>query len=641
VSELVFGSRYRVTEKIGTGGMADVFKAQDEVLGRTVAVKMMHRHFAADPTFVQRFRQEANAAANLSSANIVNIFDWGEQGDTYFIVMEYVRGTDLKTLLDQRGPLPADKAEDYGAQVCSALAVAHGYGIIHRDIKPQNLILTGDGTVKVTDFGIARAGNTNMTQTGSVLGTAYYLSPEQAQGRELTPASDLYSLGIVLYELTTGNLPFVGDTPVSTALKQVNEPPVPPRQVNPGLPEPLQAIILHAMRKNPSERYQTADEMKKDLRAAAAGQPVAAMAGMGGAIAAGAMAAGAGTAVAGGAPMDQTSVMGRVPGQQPAAGARRPGVPVKKRRSTAWIWVLGVLALIAMLGGLAWAAFGGQLLGPPKVEVPSVVGRPAALAALVLKQAGLVPGKVTTATSDAVSANTVISQDPSAGTELPKGQAVSLVLSAGPAVAAVPDLAGLNETDAIRAIQSAGFTIGGISRRADAAVTSGMVISQEPKSGTTVRRGSAVSFVVSTGKPMASVPDVVGKSSGDAAAAVKEAGFRVDTVKRFSDTVTSGLIISQDPAGGAQAEKNSVVQLVVSKGPEQVTLPELAGQTLADAKSALQKLGLSWTIVDVPSLSDDGVVISTNPAGGSIVKPGDTIKLNVAKKVTPPIPPGP
>jgi beta-lactam-binding protein with PASTA domain/tRNA A-37 threonylcarbamoyl transferase component Bud32 len=639
VSELVFGGRYRVTEKIGTGGMADVFKAQDEVLGRTVAVKVMHRHFAADPTFVQRFRQEANAAANLSSANIVNIFDWGEQGDTYFIVMEYVRGTDLKTLLDQRGPLPAEKAADYGAQVCSALSVAHGYGIIHRDIKPQNLILTGDGTVKVTDFGIARAGNTNMTQTGSVLGTAYYLSPEQAQGRELTPASDLYSLGIVLYELTTGKLPFVGDTPVSTALKQVNETPVPPRQVNPNLPEPLQAIILHAMRKNPSERYQTAAEMKADLKAAAAGQPVVAMAGIGAAAAAGAMAAGVGTAVAGAAPMDATSVMGTVPGQQQPAAARRPGVPVKKRRSTAWMWTLAVLALIAVLGGVAWAAFGNQLLGPPKVQVPNVVGRPAAAAAVGLKRAGLVPGRVTTATSDAVPAGTVMSQDPAPGTELVKGKAVNLVLSSGPAVAAVPDLARLNETDAIRAIQSAGFTIGGISRRADAAVASGMIISQDPKSGSTVRKGAAVSFIVSTGKPMGAVPDVTGKSSGDAAAAVKEAGFRVDTVRRFSDTVTSGLVISQDPAGGTQAEKNSVVQLVVSKGPEQVTLPELAGQKLADAKTALQKLGLSWTIVDVPSLSDDGVVISTNPAGGSVVKPGDTIKLNVAKKITPP--PGP
>ncbi|MHB1324492.1 MAG: protein kinase domain-containing protein, partial [Coriobacteriia bacterium] len=218
MEDLVFGRRYRVTEKIGSGGMADVYKSVDEVLGRTVAVKVLHPRYATDPSFVARFRQEAQAAANLSHPNIVNMYDWGREGETYYIVMEYVNGTDLKSLVTQRGPLDSMKAAEYAQQVCAALSVAHGYDIIHRDIKPHNLVLTPDGTIKVMDFGIARAGNTTMTQTGSVLGTAQYISPEQAQGKALGPASDLYSLGVTLYELVAGKLPFDADTPVATAL---------------------------------------------------------------------------------------------------------------------------------------------------------------------------------------------------------------------------------------------------------------------------------------------------------------------------------------------------------------------------------------------------------------------------------------
>ncbi|MEN6429433.1 MAG: protein kinase, partial [Coriobacteriales bacterium] len=263
---MVFGRRYRVTERIGSGGMADVYKAVDEVLGRTVAVKVLHPRYAAESNFIARFRQEASAAANLSHPSIVNIYDWGQDNGTYYIVMEYVKGTDLKTLVEQNGPLDPMRAADYAAQVCSALAVAHGYDIIHRDIKPQNIVLTPDGTLKVMDFGIARAGNTTMTQTGSVLGTAQYISPEQAQGRPLGPASDLYSLGVTLYELVTGRLPFDGDTPVAVALKQVNEEPVPPRRIRPSIPPSLEAVILRAMRKDPAERYASASEMRDDLK---------------------------------------------------------------------------------------------------------------------------------------------------------------------------------------------------------------------------------------------------------------------------------------------------------------------------------------------------------------------------------------
>jgi len=262
VEELVFGRRYRVIEKIGTGGMADVYKAVDEVLGRTVAVKVMHPRYASDPSFAARFRQEAQAAANLVSPNIVNMYDWGADDDTYYMVMEYVRGGDLKSIIQQKGSLPSAKVADIGAQVCAALSVAHGYDIIHRDIKPHNIMVQPDGSVKVMDFGIARAGNSTMTQTGSVMGTAHYVSPEQAQGKELHATSDLYSLGIVLFEAATGELPFDADTPVAVALKQVNQQPPMPRTLNPSMDPNLEAIIVKAMQKNPALRYGSANEMR-------------------------------------------------------------------------------------------------------------------------------------------------------------------------------------------------------------------------------------------------------------------------------------------------------------------------------------------------------------------------------------------
>ncbi|MHB8964341.1 MAG: Stk1 family PASTA domain-containing Ser/Thr kinase [Coriobacteriia bacterium] len=322
---MVFGRRYRVIERIGAGGMAEVFKAVDEVLGRTVAVKVLHPRYAAEPNFVARFRQEASAAANLSHPSIVNIYDWGQDDSTYYIVMEYVNGTDLKSLVEQHGPLDPMRAADYASQVCSALAVAHGYDIIHRDIKPHNIVLTPDGTIKVMDFGIARAGNTTMTQTGSVLGTAQYISPEQAQGRALGPASDLYSLGVTLYEMVTGRVPFDADTPVAVALKQVNEDAVPPRRVRPSIPASLEAVIMRSMRKNPAERYDSAAEMRDDLKRVISGSAVSAPA-----------------AVAAGGFPDETSVMPAVQRAERTRAAQappvrcRPSAPARGCGSRSW-----------------------------------------------------------------------------------------------------------------------------------------------------------------------------------------------------------------------------------------------------------------------------------------------------------------
>jgi eukaryotic-like serine/threonine-protein kinase len=607
VEERVYGSRYRVTEKIGTGGMADVYKAVDEVLGRTVAVKVLHPQYAADPTFVARFRQEAQAAANLSNPHIVNIYDWGQEDSTYYIVMEYVRGTDLKDIIDAKGPLDPAKAAEYGAQVCSALSVAHGYDVIHRDIKPQNIVLTPDGQIKVMDFGIARAGNTTMTQTGSVLGTAQYISPEQAQGRPIGPASDLYSLGIVLYELTTGRLPFTAETPVAVALKQVNEQPVAPRNINPAIPPALETVILTAMAKDPADRYGSADEMREDLRRVVAGQPVLADA------------AGA---------MERTSVLpvvGRTSREDRVATQREQ----PRRRGTGWAWVLAILALVLIGGLVAWA----MLLQPKTVPVPNVTNLPIAEATSTIVKAGLAVGSVTTQFSDTIATGTVMSQSPPAGTQLTKGQTVNLVVSGGVQLLEVPDLTGKTQNDAITAIQGAGFTIGSVTQAFSGKVAAGNVISQDPAATTKVPAQTPINIVVSQGVKQATVPDVTGISQGTATSRLENAGFRVKVTKQFSTDVPSGDVISENPNGGSQATAGSTVTIVVSKGLQSVTVPsDVIGETVSNARNELVALGFAVNAQPTSSASttmaaDSQRVQSTDPPVGSAAAKGSTVTI--------------
>ena len=368
----VFNNRYQITERIGIGGMAEVYRAQDNVLGRLVAVKVMLPQYAADESFTQRFKQEAASAANLQSPYIVNVYDWGQDEGTYYIVMEYVRGSDLKTAINQRGAINQRKVAEIGSQVCQALSVAHGLDIIHRDIKPQNIMVQPDGNVKVMDFGIARAKNSTKEQTSSVLGTAHYISPEQAQGKELTAASDIYSLGIVLYESATGKLPFDGPDAVSVAMKQVQDEPVPPRELNPEIDPSLEAIILKAMSKNPMERFATAKDMRSALNDYLAGRPVALGAGF----------TGAQTQIMGGVPNigpipDGTAVMPAVGGANQHGGSSQNHsymsdntAPKKKGKKVAAV-VAAVAAVVALIA-IAAFALGGNSGSGEQIEVPDV-----------------------------------------------------------------------------------------------------------------------------------------------------------------------------------------------------------------------------------------------------------------------------
>ncbi len=605
MEDMVFGRRYRVTERIGSGGMADVYKAVDETLGRTVAVKVLHERFSTDPEFVQRFRHEASAAANLSHPGIVNIYDYGVENGTYYIVMELVRGTDLKQVVKERGALDPLKVADYGAQACAALTVAHGYGIIHRDIKPQNIVLTPDGVVKVMDFGIARAIDSDATQTGSVLGTAQYVSPEQAQGRKLGPESDLYSLGVVLYELSTGQLPFDGDTPVSVALKHVNDEPVPPRTLNPAIPPALEAVILKAMQKDPTRRYRSAEDMRDDLQRVVAGRSVHAQ-----------------------PRVDDTTVMPIV-GERTSAAPEitRPKTP--NRDANPWIWV--AIAVLVVLLGLG-LAYGTGLLGGSGLRVPDTTGMSAVDAKKALVDIGLTVGAEETTFNATVPKDAVISSTPAAGTTVDKGSSVDLLVSSGPELVAVPDVVGSGETTAVVELQKAGFAVDPIiTREFNAKYPPGIVFKTDPPVGTNVAKGGKISLWVSQGAEMVTVPAVTNLLQADATKQLKDAGFSVKVTTKASDTIAKGTVIDQKPVGGAQAPKGSAVTITVSSGIEQVVVPNVLGLTQAEAVAKIEALGL---VADPqprngtppPSI---GTVLDQSPPPTTKVNKGTTVVIGV------------
>ncbi len=602
MEDLVFGRRYRVTEKIGAGGMADVFKAVDDVLGRTVAVKVLHARYASDPNFVARFRQEAQAAANLSHPGIVNIYDWGRDDETYYIVMEYVHGTDLKKLVTERGAIDPTRVAEYGAQVAGALTVAHGYDIIHRDIKPHNIVLTPDGAIKVMDFGIARAGNSQLTQTGSVLGTAHYVSPEQAQGRTLDPRTDLYSLGVVLYELSTGRVPFDAESPVSVALKQVNEDPIPPRQINPDIPPSLEAVILRAMSKSPSERYSSAEEMRRDLTRVAQGRMVEAP-------------------VAG--PSD-TTVM-------PAVGGGAPRVRPMPRRRNPWPWILGIALLVLVGVGAAWAF--GLFDGVEQVVVPDVIGLTEVDAVTALEAVQLTVGETETRFSEEPS-GTVINQSPEPDVSIEIGSEVSLVVSAGQELFMLPDFSGMTESDAIKAVREAGFELDTIQREYSKEVADGTVIKTVPEPGAQIAAGTRIVIYVSKGTELTQVPSVVGNKQGDAKTELEKAGFDVKVTEEPSDSVNKGLVIRQSPEGGVSVEAGGQVTIVISTGPDLVEVPGVIDLGEVEATGVLRDAGFDVS-VDYQTSPDDGIVLTQNPVPGAMVKRGVTITILVGQAPAP------
>ena len=555
-----FNNRYKLTERVGLGGMAEVYRAEDNVLGRTVAVKVMLPQYAADPTFTKRFRQEAASAANLQSPYIVSIYDWGLDGETYYIVMEFLRGTDLKTAIKERGAINQRKAAEIGSQVAQALSVAHAGGIIHRDIKPQNIMIQPDGNIKVMDFGIARAGDAGLSQTATVLGTAHYVSPEQAQGKELTGASDIYSLGVVLYEATTGKLPFDGQDAVSVAVKQVNELPAPPSTINPNIDPALEAIIMKAMEKDPERRFKDASEMRHILNDYLAGRPI----NLGDDI------SGLKTQVMGGvAPVNGTAVMNPVGGANGDAGRTTVNKAYAadandegKKKSKRNVVIGVVVALIAVIGIVAAAmALGGN---QEMVNVPDVSNKPIAEARSELQAAGFTIGTETEVYNPDVEAGNVVSTDPAAGVQAAKGSSVNITISKGTEQVTVPDLRGMSADEAQRVLASYGLN----GQQGDTVfsddVEENRVAQQDIAAGTTAYKGDTITFHLSKGPETASVPNVQGLDFETARDRLEAAGFTVSLQWR-DDSAAVNTVIRQSVTGTAKL--GTTITLTISNGP--------------------------------------------------------------------------
>ena len=641
----VLSNRYQITERIGIGGMAEVYRAQDNVLGRLVAVKVMLPQYASDPNFTKRFRQEAAAAANLQNPYIVNVYDWGQDDGTYYIVMEFVRGSDLKTAILQRGAINQRKVAEIGSQVCQALSVAHHQDIIHRDIKPQNIMVQPDGNVKVMDFGIARAKNSVMTQTSSVLGTAHYISPEQAQGKELTAASDIYSLGVVLYEAATGQLPFDGPDAVSVAMQQVNDLPMPPSSVKPDIDPDLESIIMKAMAKRPAERFATANDMRLALNDYLAGRPVNAGGGFDSAktavIGSAAAAGMAGAAMAGagrsGTATDSTQVMpaGAVKPVSTSASGYRAGSAGgmnlgdeehgRNTKRTIAI-VVGVIAALAIIGGIAFALMSGNETGDP---VPNVVGKTQEEATQILKDAGFDVGTVNSAYDEKIEKGKVISQDPAANQKRPEGTKVNLVVSQGQEMIEVPNLINMTAEQAKAELKKLGFVPSAGTAEYSADVDKDKVARQNPAAGEQAAKGSTVEYFLSAGKEGKEVPDVRGKSQGDAKAILENAGFQVSVSEEYSDEVASGKVISQTPGAGSSLEEGKTVNITVSKGQKEepkkntysVGVNYSSGGTVTASASSVEEGG-SVTVTITPNeghtvRSASGIDVQVPPSGGT------------------------
>jgi eukaryotic-like serine/threonine-protein kinase len=598
-SDHVVDGRYRLVSRLGSGGMADVWCAEDLQLGRRVALKLLHRRFAEDAEFVERFRREASSAAGLQHPNVVSVYDRGEYDGTYYIAMEFLEGATLKDVVKGEGPLDPPRAIDLAIQILRAARFAHKRGIIHRDLKPHNVIVDAEGRAKVTDFGIARAGASDMTETGSILGTAQYLSPEQAQGHAVSAQSDLYAIGIVLYEMLTGTVPFDGDSAVTIALKQVSEPPLPPSRLNPAVPLDLEAVVLRALAKEPQQRFADADEFIAALEAARAGldQP-------------------------GGA---ATTAFMAVP---PATSVEHEEVvyaePLAEERGPRW-WLWGLLAVLLVAAAIAAALL---LAGEDEKTVPNVIGAQVDAASRTIRNAGFKP--VTDRVRNERPEGEVIAQDPLPTTQLEEGEEVTLTVSDGPGLAGVPTVEGLTRKEARERLVAAGFKVRE-RREASDEIREGRVVETTPAAGTQAEVGSTVTLVVSSGPEQVTVPDVVGSSLDDARSELEGEGLTVDVDREETDESEPDTVLRQNPAGGGKVDEGSTVTITVAVEPEQVAVPSVEGLTEEQARGRLTGAGFSVRVRKEPvaTPSEDDEVVGQSPAGGTEVERGDTVTITV------------
>jgi serine/threonine-protein kinase len=625
-TQKIFNSRYRVDGSLGNGGMANVYVGTDTLLRRRVAIKVLREQYASDDDFVRRFSYEAQSAAKLSHPNIVNVYDFGREDHSYYIVMELVDGATLGDIMRDERVLPEPVAVDYAIQIASGLANAHRQGLLHRDVKPANILVTKDDVIKLTDFGIARAVSEHtlgVTQPGMVMGSVAYISPEQAQGHEIDERSDLYAVGVVLYQMLTGSLPFTADTPVAVALKHVSSDPPPIDPATSNVSPAVASIVARLLRKDPQERFASATELASALREARERPNVAQ------------------AAAFADAPTSRQGAVNGPPGPRP----RRSVAPDRDSRAAAvaeidarehrgpdprWI-VFPLLLLLAI--ALGYVALRGPIFGPAKnIEVPDVQGKLANDAQQTLYGFGL-KSTVTTEDNASVPQDRVIRQDPVAGTKVGKDDSVALIVSGGAPRVDVPNVKGYNAADAERTLLNAKLRYKTIDAYS-ASIPVGQVIVLSPDVGTSVRQNTVVTLTVSKGAKPIVVPNVTGSTVDDARHKLAAAGLSLTIGQSAeSDTVPPNVIMSQDPDPGATAAPKSGVTVVLSTGPATVPVPDIVGTDTASAEAALRNAGLEVThAYTVDAANPTGKIALQQPPAGTPAKKGSrvTIYLSVS-----------
>jgi eukaryotic-like serine/threonine-protein kinase len=628
--DTLFDGRYRIVRKLGSGGMANVYLAEDQELGRRVAIKILNDRHAGDEQFVERFRREAKNAAGLSHANIVSIYDRGEAAEgTYYIAMEYLDGRSLKELIVSRGPAPIPIAIDYTRQILAALRFAHRNGVIHRDIKPHNILVDSEGRVKVTDFGIARAEQAGasaqqMTEAGSIIGTAQYLSPEQARGARVDATSDLYSLGIVLYELLTGTVPFSGETPVEIAMKHLSAIPDPPSDRRQDVPHALDMVVLRALAKDPRDRYQSAEEMDADLERVARGSSVSRETEE------------AATTVLSGAELAAAAptTIQRAPTavtQLRPAGYYDYEEPARRRAFWPWLLALLLVAAAAVAAVYVYNQIQDELNANKPIAVELYVGLQEKQAVENIQADGFKPD-VKRLPNTKQPQGVVYDQDPDAGQRQDKGNFVTIWVSTGPPKTTVPNVKGLSRDEAVSRLASAHLQAN--VHEVPSSEQPDVVLAQDPQAGEKVNQNTKVRINVSSGPRPVSVPNVVGQAYDSAASMLQGQGFAV--AKRLVDSdQPAGVVVDSDPKPGSSVAPGSSITLLVSKGPKEQQVPSVENLDVDTAKGILQDSGFKWKIVyqDTTDGSLDGVVITQDPAAATKAPPGTVVTLTVGRLV--------
>jgi serine/threonine-protein kinase len=601
--------RYQVTARIASGGMGEVYRARDTVLARDVAIKVLHANLAGDAGFIDRFRREARSAALLSHPNIVAVHDWGSTDGTYFMVMEYVRGRNLRDLLTTYGRLEPQQAVDVLLQMLAALEHAHRRGIVHRDVKPENVLVTADGTVKVADFGLARAfSESRITQApGTVTGTVQYLAPEQIQGDPADPRTDLYATGVVAYELLTGKVPFTGETSLAIAYKHLSDRVPPPSKIAPDVPPSLDEVVRVATEKRRDERPRSAQDL-------------------------GHLVAETSAEVAPAAPLAE--LVRKLPAPDevtPEERARTVTIPKmlapKQKRQRRRRRLAALFAVLAVLFTAGWASW--TYLVPHYAVVPSVLGLDVGEGRARLEDVGMDVEIGTPVTSTEFPDGTVAQQSVPGGEEARTGTVVILRPSTGLPLRTVPTLKGKTEGQAKAALEEVDLVLGDVTEEYSERVGEGKVIDQNPSAETAIQFGSEVSVVISLGPQPVEVPSVIGLSQDEAIAVLRSNQLQAEVVEQYSDSVERGNVIRQQPGSGTEVPKDTTVTIFVSLGPEEFEMPNVIGMDGAAAENELESLGLDVQVIQLPGQSGNDVVFQ-DPGPGTIVRRGDDVKIYLA-----------